>query len=56
MILWCVMSMKLNVGEKIAGLEIITLNYEKMQHVPKDIDLMSKGELHCLQGCFRKHM
>ena len=30
MILWNVMSMKLNVAKKIAGLEIITLNHEKI--------------------------
>ena len=32
----------------------MTLNREKMQHVCKQIELMSKGELHYLQGCFRK--
>ena len=30
MILWRVMSDKLNIGKKIAGLEIMTLNHEKM--------------------------
>ena len=30
MISWHVMSMKLNIGKKIAGLEIMTLNHEKM--------------------------
>ena len=34
--------------------KIMTLNREKMQHVCKQIELMSKGELHNLQGCFRK--
>ena len=29
MILWHVMSVKLNIGKKIAGLEMITLNREK---------------------------
>ena len=28
--IWRVMSVKLNIGKKIAGLEIITLNREKM--------------------------
>ena len=32
----------------------MTLNCEKMKHVCKQVELMSKGELHCLQGCFRK--
>ena len=54
MILWCVMSMKLNVAKEIAGLEIMTLKHEKIYHVSKLIELMSKGELHSLQGCFRK--
>ena len=40
--------MKLNIGKKIAGLEIVTLNREKMQHVFKRTELMSEGELHCL--------
>ena len=35
-ILWHVISVKLNIGQKIPGLEI-TLNLEKMQHV---IELM----------------
>ena len=30
MILWCVMSVKLNVAKEIAGLEIMTLKYEKI--------------------------
>ena len=30
------------------------LNRKKMQHVCKQVELMSKGELHCLQGCFKK--
>ena len=45
--------MKLN-SQKITGLEIMTLNHEKLKHVSKLIELMFKGELHCLQGCFRK--
>ena len=28
-LLWCVISMKLNIGKKITGLEIITMNHEK---------------------------
>ena len=32
----------------------MTLNREKMQYVSNLIELMYKGELHCLQGCFRK--
>ena len=53
-ILWCVISMKLNTGKKITGLEIMTLNCKKIYHVSKLIEQMLKGELHCLQGCFRK--
>ena len=49
-ILWCVISMKFNIGKKIIGLEIMTLNCEKIQHISKLIELMCKGELHCLQG------
>ena len=29
MILWCVMSMKLNIGKKIGGLKMMTLHREK---------------------------
>ena len=29
-ILGCVISVKLNIGKKIAGLEILTLNHEKI--------------------------
>ena len=32
MILWHVMSMNLNIAKKIAVLEIMTLNSEKMRH------------------------
>ena len=49
-ILWCVISMKFNIGKKIIGLEIMTLNCEKIQHISKLIELMFKEELHCLQG------
>ena len=54
-ILWRVISVKLNNGKKKNNKsEIITLNREKIQHVPKLIELMFKGELHCSQGCFGK--
>ena len=52
-ILWHVISVKLKIGKKRTGLETI-LNREKIQHVSKLIELMFKGESHCLQGCFRK--
>ena len=52
--LWGVISVKLSIDKKITGLKIMTLNCEKIQHVSKVIELMFKGELHCLQGCFRK--
>ena len=45
--------MKLNIGKKKTGLEIMTLNHEEI-YVSKLIELMLKGDLHCLQGCFRK--
>ena len=32
MILWRVMSVNLNIAKKIAVLEIMTLNHEKMRH------------------------
>ena len=32
----------------------MTLNPEKMKHVCKLKEPMSKGELHCLQRCFTK--
>ena len=53
-ILWYVISMELNIGKKIRGLETMTLNCKKIKHVSKLIEFMFKGELHCLQGCFRK--
>ena len=56
MILWLVMSVKLNIGKKIAELEIITLNRENVYRVFKLAELMSKEKLHCLQGCFRKQI
>ena len=52
--LLCVISIKLNIGKKITRLGVMTLNSEKIQHVSKLIELMFKGELHCLQGCFIK--
>ena len=42
-------------GREIKELEIMTLNHENIEHVSKDIEVMFKGELHCLQECFRKH-
>ena len=30
----------------------MTSNHEKIQHVPKLIELMFKGELHCLHNGF----
>ena len=53
-ILLRVINVKLNNGKKITGLEIITLNREKIQHVSRFTELMFTGELHCLHGCFRK--
>ena len=32
----------------------MTFNHEQVYHVSKLIELMFKGELHCLQRCFRK--
>ena len=46
--------MKLNTDEKMTVLEIITLNQEKIEHVSNLIELMFKGELLCLLGCFGK--
>ena len=46
-------SVKLNIGKKITGLEIMTLNRKKI-YVSKLIELIFKGELHLLQGFFRK--
>ena len=37
MILWHVMSVKLNIGKKIAGLEMITLNREKKNSVFRNL-------------------
>lgn len=48
-LLHCVISMSLNIGKKKTGLEIMKLNYKKIQHVSKLIELMYNGELHCLQ-------
>ena len=53
-ILWHVISMKLDIDKKITELEIMTFNHKKIYHVSRLIALMFKGELHCLQGCFRK--
>ena len=55
LLLWCVMSVKLNIGKKKAELEIMTLNCEKKCSMSSNlIELLSKKELHCLQECFRK--
>ena len=53
-ILWSVISMKLNIDKKIKGLEIMIFHHEKIYYVTKLIELMFGGELHCLRGCFRK--
>ena len=50
-------SVKLNIGYKIARLEIMTLNHEKIWHVFIPMELMFtsvEGELHCSRGYFRK--
>ena len=49
---WPVIGVKLNIGKKITGLEIIALHCEKIYHVSKLIELMFNGELHCLQNGF----
>ena len=53
-ILWQVISMKLNIHKKITGLEIMTFYHENTYSVSKLIKLMFKGKLDCLQECFRK--
>ena len=53
-VLWCVISTKLDIGKKITGLEIMTLNRKKIQHVSKLTELMFKWEFYCFQGCYRK--
>ena len=47
-ILWPVISVKLNIGKKIAELEIMALHQEKISHVSRLIELIFKEELHCL--------
>ena len=47
--------MNLNIGKNMTVLEILMLNFKKISHVSKFIELMFKGELHCFQGYFRKH-
>ena len=49
-ILWRVIGMKRNIGSEITGLEMMTMNCVKIWHVSKPMELMFKGELHCLQG------
>ena len=51
-ITWCVISMKLSVGKKITGLEIMTLNRKKIWHVFRLIELMFKGEFTQFTGMF----
>ena len=41
---WCVISVKLNIGKKITGLEIMTSNRKKILHVSKLIELLFKGD------------
>ena len=47
-ILWCVISKKLNIGKKITGLKIMTFNRKKIQHVSRRIELIFNGESCCL--------
>ena len=51
-ITWCVISMKLSIGKKITGLEIMTLNCKKIWHVFRLIELMFKGEFTQFTGMF----
>ena len=48
-LLWHVISVKLNFGKKIIVLETMTWNRKKIYYVSKLIELMFKGELQCLQ-------
>ena len=43
LILWCVISMKLNIDQKITGLEIMTLNREKTSMFPNLNNSCSRG-------------
>ena len=43
--LWHVISMKLNIGKKITRLEIMTLDHKKNQHASKLVELMLKGDV-----------
>ena len=45
--LWRVISVKLDTDKKITGSEIMTLNYKKIWHVSALIELIFMGELHC---------
>ena len=47
-IFWFVISMKLNIGKKITGLEMKNLACFQLE------ELRFTGEVHCLQGCYRK--
>ena len=52
LLLWREISIKLNIGKNLAGLEIMTLNREKIWYVSKLIELIFMGELHCLHNGF----
>ena len=43
--LWRLISVKLNISEKITELEIMALKCEKIEHVFKPMELMFDGEL-----------
>ena len=43
--LWHVISMKLNIGKKITGLEMMTSDQKKNQHASKLVELMLKGDV-----------
>ena len=54
-ILWHVISMKLNIGKKITELQIMMLNHKKISKlICKVSKLIELSYIHCLQGCFRK--
>ena len=55
-ILWQVVSMKLNICKKTTVLKIMTFYHENTYSVSKLIKLMFKGKLDCLQECFRKQI
>ena len=54
-ILWRVVSVKLNIGKKITRLEIMKLNRKKISMFPNlQIELMFKGGVTLFTGCFGK--